>query len=127
MAVRVGKIAIGVGIGLEGIQKSLATLQPGAALAAGALLISLGSAAKAALSRSASGAGSSSAGISGGFGERSIFENANQGGSAARPGEAGQEREIRVVLETSVTPSGDIQYSAKEGERRLNRQGTDLK
>lgn len=66
MAVQVGKVAIGVGIGIEGIKKALLSLNPAAALAAGAALIALGSIAKSALSKAASGGGSVAPRASGG-------------------------------------------------------------
>jgi hypothetical protein len=55
LAVRVGKIAIGVGLGIEGIRKALNSLNPAAAIAAGVALVALGSYAKSALSSAASG------------------------------------------------------------------------
>lgn len=123
MAVRVGKIAVGVGIGLEGITKALKTLQPGVAIAAGAALIALGSAAKAALSSAASGGGSS-VGASAGFGEQSILENANQN-SQGRTGAQEGERDVHIVIESATTAAGDIAYSYSQGDRKLERQGTD--
>jgi hypothetical protein len=56
MAVQVGKIAIGIGIGIEGIKKALMSLNPAAAIAAGVALVALGSFAKTALSNAAGGA-----------------------------------------------------------------------
>jgi hypothetical protein len=55
LAVRVGKIAIGVGIAIGGIKKALESLNPAAAIAAGVALVALGSYAKSALSSAASG------------------------------------------------------------------------
>lgn len=55
LAVRVGKIAIGVAVAIEGIKKALQTLNPVAALAAGIALIALGSWAKSALSKAGGG------------------------------------------------------------------------
>ena len=49
LAVEGGKIAVGVGIAIEGIKKALSSLNPAVALAAGIALIALGSAAKVAL------------------------------------------------------------------------------
>lgn len=60
LAIRVGKIAIGVAIAIDGIKKALKSLQPGVALAAGIALIGLGSAAKVALSNAAKNSGSGS-------------------------------------------------------------------
>lgn len=61
LAIQVGKVAIAVGIGIEGIKKSLQTLNPVVAIAAGVALIALGSIAKAALKNVSSGSGGSSA------------------------------------------------------------------
>lgn len=59
LAIRVGKIAIAVGVGVAGIKKALKSLNPVAAFAAGAALIALGSYAKSALAKAAdSGSGS---------------------------------------------------------------------
>jgi hypothetical protein len=54
MAIRVGRIAIGVGLAVEGIKKALQSLNPIAAIAAGAALIAIGSWAKSALAKAAS-------------------------------------------------------------------------
>ena len=53
LAIRVGKIAIGVGIAIEGIKKALQTLNPFAAIAGGIALVALGSIAKSALAKAA--------------------------------------------------------------------------
>jgi hypothetical protein len=55
LAIQVGKIAVGVGISVEGIKKALQTLNPVLAVAAGIALIALGSIAKNALSNAAGG------------------------------------------------------------------------
>ena len=62
LAVRVGKIAIGVAIAIEGIKKALQSLNPAAAFAAGVALIVLGSWAKSALAKAADGGGSGGSG-----------------------------------------------------------------
>lgn len=130
LAVQVGQIAIGVGLGVEGIKKALSPPFPAvAAIAAGAALIAIGSAAKAALSRSASGGGggsSVSTGASGGFGEQSLFQNANaEDPNAAQTAARKEAVEVRVTMESSATAAGNIAYSFKQGSRRLARQGTD--
>jgi len=123
LAVRVGKIAVGVGFGVEGIKRALQTLNPIAAIAAGAALIAIGTAAKSALAGAASGGGGSFS--PGGFGQTSIVENANIAAPVStRPSRA---EEVRVVLEPKVLPSGDISYSVDKGDERLSRRGTDLK
>lgn len=58
LAIRVGKIAIGVGFAIKGIKKALESLNPVAALAAGVALIAVGSIAKTALSNAAKPKGS---------------------------------------------------------------------
>jgi hypothetical protein len=55
LAIQVGKIAVGVGISVEGIKKALQTLNPVLAVAAGIALIAVGSIAKNALSNAAGG------------------------------------------------------------------------
>jgi hypothetical protein len=55
LAIKVGGIAVGVAISVEGIKKALQTLNPVVALAAGIALIALGTAAKVALSNAAGG------------------------------------------------------------------------
>jgi predicted nucleic acid-binding Zn-ribbon protein len=55
LAVQVGKIAIGVGISVEGIKKALQSLNPVLAVAAGIALVALGSYARTRLSQSAGG------------------------------------------------------------------------
>jgi hypothetical protein len=62
LAIRVGEIAVGVGITIKGIQKALANLNPAVALIAGIALIALGSYAKAELAKSAQGRSSSGGG-----------------------------------------------------------------
>jgi hypothetical protein len=55
LAVQVGKIAIGVGMSVEGIKKALQSLNPVLAIAAGIALVALGSYARTRLSESAGG------------------------------------------------------------------------
>lgn len=65
MAINVGKIAISTGLALEGIKKSLMTLNPWVAIAAGVALVALGSAVKGALASVASSGGGASSASSG--------------------------------------------------------------
>lgn len=65
LAQRVGKIAIGIGVAVEGIKKALESLNPIAAIAAGVALIALTAAAKSALSNAAGNASSDGGGGSG--------------------------------------------------------------
>ena len=58
MAERVGRIAVGVGISIEGIRKALTTLNPITAIAAGTALIAVASAARSALQNAADAGGS---------------------------------------------------------------------
>jgi hypothetical protein len=55
LAVQVGEIAIGVGISIKGIRKSLETLNPAVALIAGIALVALGTYAKTALQSAGGG------------------------------------------------------------------------
>ena len=57
MAVQVGELAISTGVAISGIKESLKTLNPYVAIAAGAALVALGAAVKAAASNIASGGG----------------------------------------------------------------------
>ena len=57
MAVQLGKLAISIGIGVEGIKKALQTLNPAVAIAGGIALIALGSFAKAQAGKIAGGGG----------------------------------------------------------------------
>lgn len=57
LAITVGKIAIGVAVGIEGIKKALESLNPYVAFVAGVALIALGTVARNALSGAASGGG----------------------------------------------------------------------
>jgi len=57
MAVQLGKLAISIGIGVEGIKKALQSLNPAVAVAAGIALIALGSFAKAQAGKIGGGGG----------------------------------------------------------------------
>lgn len=65
MAINVGKIAISTGLAVAGIKKSLETLNPWVAIAAGVALVALGSAVKGALASVASSGGGASSASSG--------------------------------------------------------------
>ena len=146
MAIRVGKIAIGTGAAIKGIEKALLSLNPYAAIAAGAALIALGSWAKSSLQ---SAAGGGSAGGGGGFSESTNISNfepprlaasytgEQMSGVAAQPmrGMGPQQVVIAnwpdsdgqsVELLPRVLPSGDVEYSTREGTRRARRYGTEL-
>jgi hypothetical protein len=58
VAIRLGKLAISIGLAVEGIKKALTSLNPGAALAAGIALIALGTIAKSAAANIAESGGS---------------------------------------------------------------------
>ena len=64
MAIKVGELAIATGMALSGIQAALNTMNPYAAIAAGAALVALGSAVKAGASNIARGGGYSSSALS---------------------------------------------------------------
>jgi len=66
LAIKVGKIAIGVGIAVEGIKKALQTLNPVVAVIAGVALIALGTAVKGALANAADTPAFANGGIVGG-------------------------------------------------------------
>jgi hypothetical protein len=57
MAIQLGKLAISIGLAVEGIKKALKSLNPVAAIAAGIALIALGSFARAQASKIAKGGG----------------------------------------------------------------------
>jgi hypothetical protein len=58
VAIRLGKLAISIGLAVEGIKKALTSLNPAAALAAGIALIALGTIAKSAAANIAESGGS---------------------------------------------------------------------
>ena len=58
VAIRLGKLAIGIGLAVEGIKKALTSLNPAAALVAGIALIALGTIAKSAAANIAESGGS---------------------------------------------------------------------
>jgi hypothetical protein len=60
VAIRLGKLAISIGLAVEGIKKALTSLNPAAALAAGIALIALGTIAKSAAANIAESGGSNS-------------------------------------------------------------------
>ena len=69
MAIQLGKIAIATGIGLTGIKKAFEfPLHPGAAIAAGVALVTLGSVVKSQIKKTGSSIGAGSSGGSGGAG-----------------------------------------------------------
>ena len=63
LAIRVGKIAIGVGTTIEAIKAALATLNPYVVIAAGAALIVLGSWARSSLQKAADNSGAKKSGV----------------------------------------------------------------
>ena len=67
MAVQLGKLAISIGIGVEGIKKALQSLNPAVAVAAGIALIALGSFAKAQAGKIGGGGGGATAFANGGI------------------------------------------------------------
>lgn len=145
MAIRVGKIAIGTGGAIEGIKKALATLNPVVAIAAGAALIALGSWAKSSLSGAASGGGGGasipSTATIGNYtpsippdsynssDQRSPVDRSPSPPSSSKNEESKTfapqiSKAIQIIPKT--LPSGDIEYSVREGTRRADRYGTDL-
>lgn len=72
MAIQVGKIAIQTGIAVKAIQLGLSKLGWQGMIAAGVALVAVGTAAKAALSKVASGGGSGSISTSGGYQSNSL-------------------------------------------------------
>ena len=162
LAIRVGKIAIGTGAAVEGIKRALQSLNPIAAIAAGAALIALGTWAKSSLASAANGGGGG-----GSFNENTSIGNfqtprieQSYGGEAPRqdrtndfmrstgptevlianwpaedPMAAPQEVMIAnwpvdnqpvVEILPRAVPSGDIEYAQREGQRRANRNGTEV-
>ena len=153
VAIRIGRIAIATGIGMEAIKKAFAN--PATAIAAGVALIALGSWVKSSIS-STMGGGGGGAGAApaestslGNF--TPTFPNDRIGrvrdrdfsGDGPRFGKDDQARNNRDLAERIATaiaekggvsvdinpraiPSGDIEYSTREGTRRANRQGTEV-
>ena len=67
MAIRLGKLAISIGIAVEGIKKALSSLNPGVAIAAGIALIALGTLVKSAVANIGGGGGNLPAFADGGI------------------------------------------------------------
>jgi hypothetical protein len=67
MAVQMGKLAISIGIGVEGIKKALQSLNPAVAIAAGIALVALGSFAKSQAGKIGGGGGGATAFANGGI------------------------------------------------------------
>lgn len=140
MAIRVGKIAVATGFAIEGIQTALKSLNPAAAIVAGAALIILGSAVKAKLAAAASGGGGGGGSVSmpqvtaiGNYGPSlpgtgSVRQNntdaSDDRGSGRRDSDGAGKTKVSIFPE--VLPSGDINYSLREGNRRANRYGTEV-
>lgn len=133
LAIKVGTTAIVTGKAVQGIVKSLTTLNPAFAIAAGVALVALGAAVKGSLAgaaRGGGGGGSVSGGSSGGFGESSITENANVDRARATAASAQASKQdaptVNVIIEPKFTAAGNISFSSSQGSRQLERQGTDL-
>ncbi len=154
VAIRIGRIAIATGIGMEAIKKAFAN--PATAIAAGVALIALGSWVKSSISSTMGGGGGGGGGAapsektslgnySPSFPNERIgrVRDRNLSGDGQRFGKADQARNNRDLAERIATaiaekggisvdinpraiPSGDIEYSTREGTRRANRQGTEV-
>ena len=120
MAMQMGKLAISIGVGVEGIKQSLKSLNPGVAIAAGIALVALGSFAKAKAGEIGSGGGATA------FANGGIVSGPTMGLVGEYPG-ARQNPEVIAPLnklQTMIGGSGGSQYVNVGGEIRI--EGQDL-
>jgi hypothetical protein len=110
MAINVGKIAIGAGMAVLGIKKALMTLNPWVAIAAGGILVALGSAAKGALANAASGSGSSGLTGNGGGSNEFIFDTRKIGAPGSQ--------EQKIVVTGKLVAEGGQLVAVIESENR---------
>lgn len=97
--VDLGKMAIGIGVGIKGIKIALKTLNPVAAIAAGAALIAIGTVFKGTASKLGDSIGSGSVSGGGGRGNGSSFTGSTSRGNTSGGGFGGG----TVVFEISGT------------------------
>jgi len=107
LAIRVGKIAIGVGIAIEGIKKSLQSLNPVLAVAAGIALIALGGVVKSKLNQAANPEGGGLQGLA-------------TGGEVVRSGNflVGEQGPEMVNLPRGAAVTPNHMLSSMEGETK---------
>lgn len=105
LAIRVGRIAVGVGLAVAGIRDALTKLNPVVAIAAGTALIAVASAAKSALAATANGGGASSSGSAAGY--QSPFSPASE--------------RLQIEIVPRVLPGGDLAFAVAETRRRRGR------
>ena len=106
MAISVGKMALATGAATAGIKAALESLNPYAAMAAGAALVALGTAVKSGLSNVASGNYSASVASSG------------YSGAAQTPSSFGREMEVRVTGTLTANGSKLVAVLNNESDRR---------
>lgn len=115
LAIRVGKIAIAAGIGVDAIKEAFKPPFPGGlAIAAGLSLVALGTAIKGALGSVASGSVSSGTSTSGSYDSRSVT-------SKYVPSSSKQTIQVEVIGETTIR-NRDIYIAYKNAEtaKRIN-------
>lgn len=120
MAMQMGKLAISIGVGVEGIKKSLQSLNPGVAIAAGIALVALGSFAKAKAGEIGSGGGATA------FANGGIVSGPTMGLVGEYPG-ARQNPEVIAPLnklQNMIGGAGGSQHVSVGGEIRI--EGQDL-
>lgn len=114
MAISVGKTAIQVGVATLGIKAALKTLNPFAAIAAGAALVALGTAAKASLSNIANGGSGGT--FSGGYENSVDVRTANTGTNTDY-----QQREINVKVSGKLESRGTTLVAVIDNETERKR------
>lgn len=136
LAIKVGKMMIGFGIAGKALQQLIKN--PVLAIAAGSALVALGSFAKSAVSNAISGAGGAGGGAYGGGGYERDYTTGTAAQTAQRTGSGGTDTEgrgdrrrrdeinVTVELQPQSLPSGDVEYSAREGARQQDRYGTEV-
>nr|AKH47420.1 TP901 family phage tail tape measure protein [uncultured marine virus] len=120
MAMQMGKLAISIGVGVEGIKQSLKSLNPGVAIAAGIALVALGSFAKAKAGEIGSGGGATA------FANGGIVSGPTMGLVGEYPG-ARQNPEVIAPLnklQNMIGGAGGSQHVSVGGEIRI--EGQDL-
>ncbi|MFP4365520.1 MAG: hypothetical protein ACLFQA_00365 [Bacteroidales bacterium] len=116
MAINVGRIAMATGIAVSGIKKALSSLNPALAIAAGAALVAIGTAAKSALSAAATGGGGTGA-----ISRPMAFDST--GDTSAEPGQRRVDP-ITIIVEGELRARGNDLVTVFDRENSRKRMTT---